>query len=408
MLRLRFGAGPRSLWLLLGLGVCCVSLPARATPGEDCLRLAAKPPDFAALGEQDYRRAADGWALQCRQALLADADPRLKVALARALRHEQRPEQIALLRDAAAAGNAEAGFMLFDQHRSWDEHLDRPQLVSRAEADRALRRAAELGDPQAMWMLAILLERGGVVKRDPVAARVWAERTYQRPPDDQDRGVIGVLLGRLLAGSDQPAQRARGLAVLEQLNGAGTFGAASSLAAAIRRDDPLRARRLLEQALRGDPGGAIPLLAEMLSRGEGGPPDQPRANRLVASRRDIGAISGVHAAFILDRKLPPRDVGKAVSLLQHAAVWDYEAQLRLLRLLPEHPEVQVERPQRVLYDVMIAAELDEPGARDALIELRLSQHPQFRDRAEGCKLLQAAVPRGDPAAAARLSECSAP
>jgi hypothetical protein len=43
------------------------------------------------------------------------------------------------------------------------------------------------------------------------------------------------------------------------------------LARAIREDDPVRARKLLEETRRDDRGGATPPLAEMLIAGEGGP-----------------------------------------------------------------------------------------------------------------------------------------
>jgi hypothetical protein len=49
--------------------------------------------------------------------------------------------------------------------------------------------------------------------------------------------------------------------------------------------------------------------------------------------------------------------------------------------------------------------LDEPGAMEALISLKLSQNPQFRDRPGACKLIETAAERGDQAAARRLPEC---
>jgi hypothetical protein len=216
-----------------------------------------------------------------------------------------------------------------------------------------------------------------------------------------------VRLGRLLAGSDRPEERRRGLDLLEQMSRSGQFGARSALADAIRRDDPVRARALLEEALRPDPGGTIPTLARMLSRGEGGPADQNRAIKLLTSRNDIGAISGARAEFILDGRLPPRDIAKAIDLLRHAGVWDFDARQRVLQLLIAHPEVRLERPEQVLYDAMIAADLDEPGATAALIDLKLSKHPQFRDRPGGCKLLETAAARGDPVTPERLSDCRA-
>jgi hypothetical protein len=70
--------------------------------------------------------------------------------------------------------------------------------------------------------------------------------------------------------------------------------------------------------------------------------------------------------------------------------------------------VLLDRPEDVSFDAAEAAELDEPGARAALIDLKLSQHPQFRDKPGGCKLLEAVAASGDPAAAGRLAtDCRA-
>jgi hypothetical protein len=62
-------------------------------------------------------------------------------------------------------------------------------------------------------------------------------------------------------------------------------------------------------------------------------------------------------------------------------------------------------PGDTLYYAMEAAELDEPGATTALIELKLSDNAQFRDPAGACKLMETAVARGDQSMAPRLAGC---
>jgi TPR repeat protein len=161
----------------------------------------------------------------------------------------------------------------------------------RAEADHALHKAAELGHPFATQMLAILLDRGGIVKRDPVAARHWAERAMTNPAKDTTRAELAVLLGRLLATSDKPEERARGLDLLERASKAGVFGGKRELARAIRKDDPVRARTLLEEARHGDSGGANPVLAEMLIAGDGGAAD-PEARAGAAQECEDGERRG--------------------------------------------------------------------------------------------------------------------
>ncbi|MGY2909252.1 hypothetical protein [Bradyrhizobium sp. URHC0002] len=78
-----------------------------------------------------------------------------------------------------------------------------------------------------------------------------------------------------------------------------------------------------------------------------------------------------------------------------------------MRLLAEFPEVRVNGAKSVFYDAVEAAELDEPGAMAALIELKLSANAQFQDRPGACKLIEMAVSRGDQTMARRLADCRA-
>ena len=81
--------------------------------------------------------------------------------------------------------------------------------------------------------------------------------------------------------------------------------------------------------------------------------------------------------------------------------------MQVMWLLAEHPETRVSHPKRTLHDAVEAAELDEPGAMKALIELKLSAPPQFQDRPGACKLIEAAVSRSDQSMAQRLADCRA-
>ena len=379
-----------------------------ATAAETCLRLSnlnEYPFGEAERRRQELRRTS------CEVAFAAEPNNlRFKVAVARAMPHAQRPEKLALLREAAAQGDAEANYEIYESHKSWDRgDPDKPQMVTRAEADHALRRAAELGHPFSTQMLATLLDRGTTVKRDPVAARYWAERALANPVKDESRGSLQLFLGRLLVNSDKPEERARGLEILERLSAPGhyQFGAKRELARAIRKDDPVRARKLLEEALRPDPGGAPPLLAEMLIAGEGGPADPKRALSLLKASTDTVGVKGVLGQVYLEGKSVPRDVQEAVNLIDMAGAWDLDARQQVVRLLAAHPETRVTHPKHVLYYALEAAELDEPGALTALIDLKLSPNPQFQDRPGACKLIETAVSRGDPSMAPRLSECRA-
>jgi TPR repeat protein len=371
--------------------------------GETCLRLSENPRDYISSEAMQWR--TETRLASCKPAFAAEPDnAHLKVAVARAMPIEQRAESVALLHEAAAQNDAEAWYEIYESHKSWDRgDLDKVPVVPRAEADRALHRAAELGHPFATQMLAVLLDRGTTVKRDPAAARYWAERAVANPAKGESRGDLQVLLARLLVTSDKPEERARGIDLLERLSG--RFGAKTALANAIRGEDPVRARALLEEALRPDPGSATPALAEMLIKGEGGPADPKRALKMLTQGKNMAAAAGVLGQLYLDGKLVPRDVQEAVRLIGMAGQWDLEARQQVIRLLAENPDVREQNPKRVLYFAVEAAELDEPGAMAALISLKLSENPQFRDRPGACKLIETAAKRGDQSAARRLPEC---
>jgi TPR repeat protein len=332
-----------------------------------------------------------------------------KVQAAGTMPYEQKAEALRLWREAAAQGSAEAYYEIYEHHKSWDRgHPERPQSVTRAEAAEALRKAAELGHPFATRMLIRRLTDGDIVKRDLVAARYWAERAIANPAKGADGADMLLTLGSLLATSGKPEERARGLDILERVaSGPYVFGAKRELAAAIRNDNPVRARQLLEEARRADPGGAIVPLAQMLIAGEGGPADPKRAVSLLKGVSDSWMAKGMLGQLMLEGKWVPRDIKEGVRLVDLASGYDYDARIQVLRLLAEYPDVRLNYPENTLFDAEEAAELDEPGALQALIALKLSANTQFHDRPGACKLIETAVSRGDQTMAQRLADCRA-
>jgi TPR repeat protein len=284
------------------------SLPA-------CLKLAGDRSYTSDEGER--RRSAELWVETCREALRTDtANPAIKVSLGQALgAGGRRDEEITWLRAAAAQDHADAHYRIYEEHKSFGRHLDRPVRVGRAEGERSLRAAAELGHPEAMHVLAVLLDRGGPVKRDPAQARLWAERALAKPSKDREPADLQVLLGRLLVTSEKADEPSRGLAILEALARAGRGDAKAELAEAIRKDDPVRARALLEEALRSYPGHAIAPLADMLIKGEGGPKDEKRAVKLLHSDSTVPAIGAARGQLYLEGRLVPRDLPRAIKAI---------------------------------------------------------------------------------------------
>jgi TPR repeat protein len=378
---------------------------------ELCQQLFEEPKEY--IDDAARRRRWDLRHDACKMAFEANpSNADLKAAYARNLPYEKKTVAIAMLREAASQGSAEAYLQIYHHHRSWDRgDLDKVPLVTRAEAARALQKAAELGHPSATPTLARRLEDGDIVKRDIVAARYWAERAVANldPSKHASKGGLLVMLGSLLAKSDKPDERARGIEILEKLSEPGhyQYGAKTELALAIRKQDPVRARTLLEESRRPDPGGATVPLAEMLIAGEGGPADPKRALSLLKGTSDSWMAKGMLGQLSLEGKLVPRDIQEAVNLIDRAGSYDLNARMQVVRLLAAYPETRVSHPKRTLYDAVEAAELDEPGAMKALIELKLSANAQFQDRPGACKLIETAVGRGDQSMAQRLADCRA-
>jgi hypothetical protein len=143
----------------------------------------------------------------------------------------------------------------------------------------------------------------------------------------------------------------------------------------------------------------------MLIAGEGGPANPRRALSLLKNPANVVATKVVLGQLYLDGKLVPRDVQEAVRLIDMSN--EYDARLQVLQLLAANPGTRVDNPKRTLYDAAMAAELDEPGAMTALINLKLSDNAQFQDRPGACKLIGTAAKRGDQGMTQRLADCRA-
>src|SRR5215510_2283102 len=377
-----------------------------ASIAQECLAVTAAKVDWS-----DHNVAEKHRKLRletCRQAYAENGDdPRIKVALAGALRGVgDRPESIALLRAAIAQNNTEAMLDLFNDFNSFDRNPNKPDLIPRAEADQALRRAAELGNPDAIWRLMAILTRGGPIKHDLANARYWAKQALANPPKGVRPVDLQIAVGHLLSESGDADERQRGIDLLEPLAKAGRGDAQADLAVAIRKTDPVRARQLLESARATYPGHALAPLSDMLIKGEGGPKNERRALSLLkGSAYDAQHAKWALGQLTLEGRLVPRDVAAAVKLLGPWSQWDYDTRLQIVRLLAENPDVQMAYPDHFIYRAIEDAELGEPGAMDALIALKLSRHVQFADKANGCVLAQRAAKDGDDTAAPRLDGC---
>jgi hypothetical protein len=388
------------------------SLATPVTPAEkhaECLRLNKTPPDLGMLETEEFRAQLRRWSDICKEAHAADAtDTAIMLSLGRVMMARgERAAALPLFRTVAAKDNVLALKEIFEFYKSWDRDLSRPRLVTRAEAEAALRRAAELGDAEAILMLTVRLDRGTLVKRDATEARVWAARGVANPPKDTGLGFMQTLQARLLSASDKDEERARGVLMLNELIKVGRIDAKTHLARAIRAEDPMRARRLLEEAMNGDAGGAVPPLADMLIKGEGGAADPQRAVTLLKTKApDVPGVRAAYGDVLLEGKLVPRDVKEGVTRIVTGAQFDLGRLLQATQLLAVNPDVKVSNPTGFLFDVTEAADLREPGFVAALIDLKLSQHSQFADKAGACALIDAAGKSGDKSLSERAAACA--
>lgn len=399
---------PLAMWVLFGGSGSETAnefAEPKSVPNRTCLEWDANPPSIYIFDSEIKKAHNDAWLDACRRAADADSSARVMRAYGRVLMVVgNRGEALPAFQIAAAQGDGAAWYEIYEFYRSWErsDPIDK-QRVKRREAELALRKAAELGNPNAMLMLTVSLERGDTVKRDISEAILWAQRLAIQPPKDWSVQDAQVMLGRILVKSSHASDRARGIIVLSGLS---RGDAMATLAQAIRAEQPERARTLLEDALRSYPGHAVGPLADMLIKGEGGPADAKRALSLLQSKaQDVGLVKAELGKLYLDGKLMPRNLDEAARLISQGAVWDYDLRLLLAKILTENP-VSITYPQGFLTSLVEASEVNEPGARLALIDLKLSANPQFADKAGGCTLVEQALAAGDDAARRHTPACA--
>ena len=206
-----------------------------ANAGEICLRLSENPTDYIsdeAMAPPHARCAAPAATWHSRRIR------KIPVSRSRSrarCRMSKKAQSIALLREAAAVRRCRGQLRNLRVLISPGTAATSTRCSS-SPAPKPTGRCARLpnwGIPFSTQMLAVLLDRGETVKRDPAAARYWAERAVANPAKDASKADLLVLLGRLLAASDDPQERGRGLEILEKLSAPGhyQFGARTALGA---------------------------------------------------------------------------------------------------------------------------------------------------------------------------------
>ena len=176
-------------------------------------------------------------------------------------------ESLADVRERAGKGDTQANFILFQSYRTEPRNGAGPRassdtLVSRAEAEAALRRAAKANMPEAVLTLGQLLFRGGMIKRNRDEAEIWLDRATGMGPDE-GRGLASATLGEILLFSPDSTDedRTRGLMLAEDALDKGFPSAIRVKARALREGvglgkNPEEARKILEAAVKAGNGFA--------------------------------------------------------------------------------------------------------------------------------------------------------
>lgn len=306
------------------------------------------------------------------------------------------------VRKLAQGGAAEAQFLLYQLHRAKPDAVASSVMeVSQDEAMTALRSAAEQGHMGAIGEL-IMLNRGVYgVRRDLKEVVRWARRMESAPPqgiantayEDEMRAAMPMVIARTTLEEDGfPATEQR--AAFRYVDGAMKSGGKEAkdavyvVVSALRvgrgtSKDPGRAREILEEASKTD-ANAVPMLAQMLLRGEGGPQDGKRALELVGrpdlERNEIAR--GVRAEILLAGNVVGYRPQEAIKALM--GTYNVDNAIVLAKLMIDY-RTRIENPEALVSTLSSAAETRNDAAF-ALARLKLSDNSQFSDE-DGARLL---------------------
>jgi TPR repeat protein len=311
----------------------------------------------------------------------------------------------------AEKGSAEANFLLFQLFVSNRNRTDRaPIPISREQALAALQKAADKGHLQALQDLLSQYSRGPLLRRDGRKAFETAQRIMDAPRQGSAPGrfethirsrmpLVMALTALEEKGFTPNEQReAFALVAAEVEADPGLSFPFLAYARALRfglgtAKDPVKARKALEARAAKDKD-VVPMLADMIARGEGGPADVKRALAMLQTEKllrvnDAGAVL---AGLLLDPKIAGSRPREAVLALSRS--YDLDDRIKLAGLLLDyHPRIEFK--ESLLKDLADAAEAGEPGAGLALARLKLSDNSDFFDINGARAVLKPLVDQGD-------------
>lgn len=315
--------------------------------------------------------------------------------------------QIKLLADG---GSAEANFLLFEFFQVHQDDADAPSLVSRDMALDSLRKSGDAGHLTALQTLLYQYSRGPLLRRDARKVVETAQRIIDAPvqgqaPDERDaqiRASMPMLIAATTLERDgfTSDEQRKALALVQTDSHAGTDGPERSVLAYIKalrlgrgtQQDAAKARQLLEARASHD-DYAVPMLADMLAKGEGGPLDGKRAMAMLRADKNAPEAGPQLAGLLLDGKLVGRQPREAIKLL--SASFDLDDTIRLAGLLRDYPGMRVDNAAALIERLSNGAVAGEPGAGLALARLQLSDAQQFKDEDLARAMLKPLADAGD-------------
>lgn len=378
----------------------------------------APPVQYGALFPQDFDLTKlKTLAGKCQAAMLgAPQEKRLTLEWLRVQVVLNQPglafllPQIKLIADG---GSPEANYLLYEVysvHRR-DGADAGPLPVSRDMALEALQKAGAAGHLTALETLLRQYIDGPLLRRDAHKVVENAQRVIDAPAqgqspgewDSQFRAAMPLLIARTTLENDAFAaeEQHKAFQAVAADTKAGTGGPEASVLAYIKalrlgrgiQQDAAKARQLLEARVANDQY-AIPMLADMLAKGEGGPADGKRAIAMLrAASKNVAGAGPMLAGLLLDGKFVGRQPREAIRLLN--APWDLDASIRLAKLLPDYDGFQIDNPDQLVERLSDAAEAGEPGAALALARLQLSDDQRFKNEGVARAMLKPLADAGD-------------
>ncbi|WP_292324622.1 hypothetical protein, partial [Mesorhizobium sp.] len=378
----------------------------------------APPVQYGALFPQDFdlgklKALAD----KCQAAMLgAPQEKRLTLQWLRTQVALNQPGLVFLLPQIkllADGGSPEANYLLYEVysvHRHDSADTGSPP-VTRGMALDALQKAGAAGHLTALLTLLQQYTDGPLLRRDAHRVVETAQRVTDAPAqgqspgewDSQFRAAMPLLIARTTLTADGfPSQeQQKAFHAVETDSQAGTNGSERSVLAYIKalrlgrgtQQDAAKARQLLE-ARAGSDQYAVPMLADMLAKGEGGPADGKRAIAMLRSAtKNVPGAGPQLAGLLTDGKFVGRQPREAIQLLN--ASWDLDAGIGLAGLLLDYDGAQVDNPERLVERLSDGADAGEPGAALALARLELSDNQQFKNEDHARAMLKPLADAGD-------------